>query len=177
MKETLTIDKIKVDLKKRYSRKITDFILTAALIPVGNIILVNLIILLFTPSVHFKVYFSCIYYIFFSVVMFYDLLNIIIGLISIHCSNINITSDWVINKETKHYSTRLNTPKPYTLVFAHGGKYGIPYGKNYRWSNLYSSTDKIIYESTSLNDEFYLISIKKQKNIMAYNKKHFDFIK
>lgn len=173
-KELLTKANIIIDLKNRFFRKTTGFLLTLILIPIGNLILVNLLILILDPNEQFNLVFSCIYYTIFSLIALYDLFEIIYGFISIHRKNFDIRSDWVVNKKTKRYNTRLNTPKPYTLVFAHNGKYGIPYGENYRWSNLHSATDKIIYDSTCLNDEFYLITINKQKIIMAYNKKHFN---
>ena len=96
-------------------------------------------------------------------------------MISIKKENYTITSDWVVDKKERKYHTRVSAAKPYRLIFAKSGTYNIPYGENYRWAKLFVTSDKTLYEYTDVNDDFYIISVRKQKNIIAYNKKHFDF--
>ena len=63
--------------------------------------------------------------------------------------------------------------KPYRLNFNSYGKYLVPKGKNYKWSNLYCMDDKGVYNYSVVGDEFYLAVIDN-KITLAYNKKHFE---
>lgn len=63
--------------------------------------------------------------------------------------------------------------KPYRLNFNSYGKYLIPKGKNYKWSNLYCMDDKGVYNYSVIGDEFYLAVIDN-KIALAYNKKLFE---
>ena len=63
--------------------------------------------------------------------------------------------------------------KPYRLNFNSYGKYLVPKGKNYRWSNLYCMDDKGVYNYSVVGDEFYLAVIDNQI-LLAYNKKLFE---
>ena len=40
---------------------------------------------------------------------------------------------------------------------------------------MFAIQDKNIFHCTDLNDEFYLISVGNRKNIIAYNKKMFEY--
>lgn len=176
-KELLTYENIKLDLKKRFSDKIKDLLVVILIIPLANIIILNLVLLFYHPENSFKIVFSIIFCSFCFLLISYDLIKIIVGLISIKNEKFEIKSDWVVNKKEKTYGSRISSPKPYRLIFANNGTYKIPYGQNYHWSNLFTFSDKNIYEHTDINDNFYLISIGTQKNIIAYNKNFFEFIK
>ena len=63
----------------------------------------------------------------------------------------------------------------YTLCFSSNTKYEIHSGKHYKWSNLYAMSDKRVYDSSNINDDFYLINVGKRKNILGYNKKMFEY--
>ena len=39
---------------------------------------------------------------------------------------------------------------------------------------MFEMQDKNVFHCTDLNDDFYLISVDKRKNIVAYNKKMFE---
>lgn len=175
-KEILSYENIKQDLKKHFSIKLKDLLIVILIIPLANIIILNLVLLFYHPENSFKIVFSIIFCCFCFLLISYDLIKIIVGLISLKNKKIEILSDWVVDKKEKIYGSRISSPKPYRLIFANNGTYKIPYGQNYHWSNLFAFTDKNIYERTDINDNFYLINIGSQKNIIAYNKKFFEFI-
>ena len=87
----------------------------------------------------------------------YDLIKIIVGLISIKNEKFEIKSDLVVNKKEKIYGSRISSPKPYRLIFANNGTYKIPYGQNCHWSKLFAFFDKNIREPIDINDNFNLI--------------------
>lgn len=174
-KEALTIENIKKDLNKHFFRKIRDLLLTLLIIPLANIIILNIVLLFYNPADSFKIIFSIIFCAICFILVSYDLITIIIGLMQIKNESFKITSNWVIEKKQKIYGSRTSSPKPYRLIFADKSTYKIPYGKNYCWSNLFAMDDKTLYNHTDINDDFYIINIKNQKNIIAYNKKHFEF--
>ena len=176
-KEILTYKNIKLDLNKYFYSKIKDLLIVILIVPLANIIFLNLILLFCNLEGCFKIIFSIIFCSICLLLVSYDLIKIIVGLISIKNEKFQIISDWVVNKKEKIYGSRISSPKPYRLIFANNGIYKIPYGQNYHLSNLYAFPDKKIYEHTDINDNFYLISIGTQKNIIAYNKKFFELIK
>ena len=92
--------------------------------------------------------------------------------------NFTISSDFVTNKleERRSRSWSFPMPRPYTLVFSRGSKYRIPGIKNYKWSNMFDMQNINVFHCSNLNDDFYLISIGKRRNIVAYNKKMFEYI-
>ena len=172
-KEILSYENIKQDLKKHFSIKLRDLLIVILIIPLANIIILNLVLPFYHPENSFKIVFSIIFNSFCFLLISYDLIIIIIDLISIKNKKIEISSDWVVDKKEKIYGSRVSSPKPYRLIFANSGTYNIPYGENYRWSSLFSTSDKVLSEHTDINDEFYVISIGKQKHIISCNNKHF----
>lgn len=100
--------------------------------------------------------------------------RIIIGFLLIQKKDFYITTDIVVKKLPQKRGGKFHSPRPYTLEFKQSAPYKILDETNYNWSLLFPSTDKDIYDSTSLNDEFYLINIGKKKSIVGYNKKHFE---
>ena len=175
-KEVLTIENIKKDLNKHFFGKLRDLLVVILIVPLANIIILNLILLFCNLDGSFKIIFSIIFCAICFILISYDLITIIIGLMQIKNESFKITSNWVIEKKQKIYGSRTSSPKPYRLIFADKSTYKIPYGKNYCWSNLFAMDDKTLYNHTDINDNFYLISIGTQKNIVAYNKKFFQFI-
>ena len=57
-KEVLTIENIQKDLNKYFCRKIRTLLLTLPFIPIANIIILNIILLLYNPEYPFKTIFS-----------------------------------------------------------------------------------------------------------------------
>lgn len=80
-----------------------------------------------------------------------------------------ITTDVVVKKIPFSYS------KSNRLVFEKSGTREIhPNSSFYEWSLFYPLTGEELFESTSVGDEFYLVSVGKQKNLLIYSKKHFE---
>ena len=62
-----------------------------------------------------------------------------------------------------------------TLVFENSGSYAIRKDARYfEWSLFYPLTGIELFESTSVGDEFYLVSVSKKEILLLYNKKHFE---
>ena len=81
-----------------------------------------------------------------------------------------ITTDVVVQKIPFSFS------KNNRLVFEKSGTCEIhPNSRFYEWSLFYPLTGEQLFESTSVGDEFYLVSVGRQKNLLIYNKKHFEF--
>ena len=173
-KEILTKENIISDLKSVLIRNLKESI-------IGLPILIFLYLPFFpnTPmSLQLKGFiliFCIIFYGFFTLDYIYLLLCTIVPLCKI--KNFTISSDFVINKITKREVRpgALYFPRPYTLVFAVSGKYRISPQKNYKWSNVFAMWDKKVFDHTDLNDDFYVINVGRFKNIVAYNKKMFEY--
>ena len=117
-----------------------------------------------------------IFCVFLTLIYIYELVRAIVPLCKI--KNFTISSDFVTNKLYKRRGRRrsLIMPRPYTLVFARGSKYRIPdIINNYKWSNMFEMPDKNVFHCADINDDFYLISVGKHRNIVAYNKKMFEY--
>ena len=81
-----------------------------------------------------------------------------------------ITTDVVVQKIPFSFS------KANSLVFEKSGTREIhPNSSFYEWSLFYPLTGEELFESTSVGDEFYLVSVGNQKNLLIYSKKHFEF--
>lgn len=171
-KEVFTRKNIISDLKLILIKEITKLI---TLLPL--LILVYLLFL-FVPNSStkgFMLILCIIFCVFFTLIYIYALVRTVVPLYKI--KNFTITSDFVTNKLNKrrHKPRTLIIPRPYTLVFSRGSKYRIPDTNNYKWSNMFELPDKNIFHCTDLNDDFYLINVGKRKNIVAYNKKMFEY--
>ena len=154
--------------------KLKSLLLTVLILaPIGYFIMVNFSLSFVDRKDYFRPIFSSIYFLACLLLILYDVLVIINGFCSVSKAQFRVVEDQVINKTPKRLSSRLRSAKPYTLVFSQNGKYGIPYGNNYRWSDLHMLNDEEIYTGTEPNDCFYLACIKKQ-NILVYSKKRFD---
>ena len=173
-KEILRKENIVNDLKSVLTKEIKSLI---ALLPL--LIFVYLLFLFGPHSPGQAKDFMLIFCIFFSglftLMYIYALARTIVPLSQI--KNFTISSDFVVKKLNKRRSHpgALMFPRPYTLVFSRKSKYRIPNIKNYKWSNMFAIQDKNIFHCTDLNDEFYLISVGNRKNIIAYNKKMFEY--
>ncbi len=84
-----------------------------------------------------------------------------------------LSEDWVVEKLPAKLYSRYHY-RPYILVFAKNGSYGIYKELNYKWSKVYALSDEGVYNYTKIDDEFYVISVGKHKNLVAYNKRMFE---
>ena len=173
-KEILTKENIISDLKLILIKEITTSITTLPLM------IFAYLLFLFGPHLHTKVkgfmlIFWIIFCAFLTLIYIFDIVRTVVPLCKI--KNFTISSDFVTNKLNKRRGRprTLIIPRPYTLVFSRGSKYRIPDTNNYKWSNLFKMPDKNVFHCTDLNDDFYLISVGKRRNIVAYNKKMFEY--
>lgn len=170
-KEILTRENIISDLKSTLTKEIKTSISTLPLM-----ILAYLLCFVF-DDLHekdFMLIFWIIFCAFLTLIYIYQLIRAIVPLFKI--INFTISSDLVTNKLEKRRShpRSLIIPRPYTLVFSRGSKYRIPDMNNYKWSNMFEMPDKNVFHCTDINDDFYLISVGKRRNIVVYNKKMFE---
>ena len=170
-KEILTRENIISDLKSTLTKEIKTSISTLPLM-----IFAYLLCFVF-DDLHekdFMLIFWMIFCAFLTLIYIYQLIRAIVPLFKI--KNFTISSDFVTKKLEKRRShpRSLIIPRPYTLVFSRGSKYRIPDMKNYKWSNMFEMPDKNVFHCTDINDDFYLISVGKRRNIVVYNKKMFE---
>ena len=83
-----------------------------------------------------------------------------------------ITNDVVTKKIERSYPPS-RFAHPFAFIFRQSGKYTIYDFIHYKWSKLYAMKDAEVYDSTALNDEFYVIATKKGV-ALAYNKRYFE---
>mgnify|MGYP006898632448 FL=1 len=79
----------------------------------------------------------------------------------------------IVIKKIKRSYPPSRFPRPFAFIFRQSGKYTIYDFIHYKWSKLYAMKDAEVYESTALNDEFYVIATKKGV-VLAYNKRYFE---
>ena len=175
-KEIVKRENIKIDLRNYFKDNIKRLVFSIIfLLPIGYpIFLLSLypFVLSYKPL---KTIILIVYGIICLFSVLYEVTIIIIGLNSVSKGKFEITSNWVVKKMPRQFSTFWSYSKPYRLRFASKNeKYAIPSGMNYRWSSMNAMEDHEVYRCTALNDEFYLVSIGKRKNIVAYNKKWFE---
>lgn len=168
-KETLTRENIISDLK---SILIKEIITLITLLP---LLIFVYLLTVFGLHLPFMSIFYIIFCSFFTLLYIYAIVRTVVPLCKI--KNFTISSDVVTNKLEKRrgHPRSLIIPRPYTLVLSRGSKYRIPDVNNYKWSNIYEMPDKDVFFYTDLIDDFYLISVSKRKNIVAYNKKMFAY--
>lgn len=63
--------------------------------------------------------------------------------------------------------------RPYCLYFAAYGRYVIPQGKNYKWSEMFCMDNRGVYNYSKIREDFYL-AVKGKKIILAYNTRLFE---
>ena len=179
-KEILSQANIKNDLKEHFLREIPGIILSPFLIVFGFYLFKFIFCTLLKFNEKSLIIFSTIYFLFCSIIFFYNIYTVISSLFLISKNKYEITVDWTTDKLPYRHSIYIGSIdsgylfRPYTLVFAKSGKYRISPNENYKWSDLFAMRDKNVYESTSLGDEFYVVSVGERKNIIGYNKKDYD---
>lgn len=176
-KASLGMKEIKKDLQRYFLKQLSELACTLLLVIFGFYLFKMIFSLIFNTNEKIVSILLILYGLFFSLLFIYNFLNIITSLYLISINKFKISVDWVTDKLSKRWLPigvmNVFFFRPYTLCFAKNGKYSIPSCVNYEWSDLVSMQDDKVYERTSLNDEFYLVSIKR-KIIVAYNKKWFE---
>lgn len=88
--------------------------------------------------------------------------------------------DWLVDiREDLGYARRHQ--EPYCeFCFAKSGSYRLRHkdytNENYKWSKMHNMSNKGIYNSPQIDDEFYLVFLNEKKNnlLLIYNKKLFE---
>ncbi len=174
MKERLTKNIIKTELKKIYLHDVINY---------GFLLLLSVAYLVFY---HFKPQLSI--YNPKSVVLLLSpiyIYAIVVGIINFfkifkaYCltrnNEINIVTDILVDKSKKANLSRYRGFRyTYTLIFEKSGEYKL---KKHllKISNPYGMNNERLYNTSRINDEFYIVSVGKWKNILAYNKELFEF--
>ena len=85
-----------------------------------------------------------------------------------------IVTDRVVGMQTKDHMSRHSFYQTYHLHFASYGEYVIP-GINHRWSSLHTMAADMVYFHTECDDEFYLVLSKPHTGriLLAYDTKIF----
>lgn len=94
--------------------------------------------------------------------------------------------DFIMQKDFVTHKKERAFTIPYTLYFGNYGKYVISkriinYGwsfinmANYKWSRDNNMSDKSLYNSSCIGDEFLLVSLNGKHIHMVYNLKIFDY--
>lgn len=173
-KEILTREKILIDLKKDIHLNLVSMIFIYPLLSAFTVALFGFISFSFTGSQRVAIAVAFVLTAIILALYIYEWIFIFIAKKQMKNLSFKISQDWVVDKLPKIYQTRVSVGRPYTLVFAKSGKYAIHGGLNYHWSEMFSMDEKCVYESTDIDDDFYVISVGKRKNVLAYNKKKFE---
>ncbi len=181
-KEILTIENIKKDLRAVFYSSFKSKPLYILMLLLLYFIMKVYLLILFDPSDSFKTKFAIIFWTICIIGFAYDLINQVICLRKIKNGNFTITSDWVVEKKNKRYGFRIFGirffPKHNRFIFAKIGEYPVTAGKWYKWSEMFATTGRVLYENTDINEDFYIISIEdilgNIHNLVVYRKKHFE---
>lgn len=90
-------------------------------------------------------------------------------------NKIDITTDVLVDKHKKTQLSRYQGyHHTYTFLFEKSGEYKL---KKHilTISNPYHIDNERLYNMSQIDDEFYVVGVGKQKNILAYNKQLFEF--
>lgn len=176
-KEVLTKEIIKNELTKHFSKNLWRFLLFLPVYILACMLLVFALGMLVNEFASDKVIVTVskvIMSIILAVPYVWEFLSSLISFLKIKKGEFELVNDWVVDKLPKIHGGRYRQYRPNTLIFARNKEYGIPEGVNYEWSQLYSMSDDSVYRYAEINDDFYVITVGKKKNVLAYNKKMFE---
>ena len=173
--EILTLEIIRKDVKKHFTSALLGGLVLLPLFAIMSVIIVffmTLVLNLVIPNKETLKIIGNVVLILLGIFYLYGFWKIISTKIGFLKGEIQITDDWLVDKLPRRYGKYHHRPN--TLVFARSGECGLNDDFYYRWSNLYSMSEASLYRSSNLDDEFYVVSVGKIKNIIAYNKKMFE---
>ncbi|MBR5222651.1 MAG: hypothetical protein IKV81_00595 [Clostridia bacterium] len=173
-KEILTTEIIQKELQKYYAKNLWMFLVAlpfyafmVVCLAFFTILFINVIL----PNKEALKIIGIVMCTILGLLYLYEFCNAVKDAIRIRKGNFQVTNDWVVDKLPQIRTRRRY--RPYTLVFARSGKYGIPDTLNYKWSNLYNMYEDAVYRMSDLDDDFYVIRVGN-KNLLAYSKKMFE---
>lgn len=174
-KEILTLEIIRKDVKKYFKSIFVGFVLILPLYALICYIAVFLVSLVLNLVVQNKMTLNVIVVVLLSIcglVCVYEFIKTMGGFIQFLKGEIQITDDWLVDKLPRRYGRY--SRRPDTFVFARCGEFGLTDSYYYKWSDLHSMNEGSLFRSSNLDEDFYVVSIGKVKNIMVYNKKMFE---
>ena len=174
-KEILTLEIIKKEIKKYFKSNFAGFVLILPFYALMCFIAIFLISLVLNLVVQNKMALNVIVVVLLSIcglVYVYEFIKTMGGFIQFLKGEIQITDDWLVDKLEKRHGRY--TRRPDTFVFARCGEFGLTDDFYYKWSDLYSMNEESLFRSSNLDEDFYVVSVGKVKNIMVYNKKLFE---
>ena len=176
-REMLTVENIKTDLRKElksgYSMLISTTLIFVAIVAV--------IIGIGTEKyIEASLVLSQVFFCFAAALLLYVVITLAVKVIRLHKIFYNtdyIVTDKLVGMETEEHYNRAygGINVIYHLHFSGYGKYTIPL-ENYKWSSMFSMSNKGVYNYSECDDEFYLVLSKPHtgKILMAYNTKLFE---
>ena len=170
IKETLTKDTIKAELRKKYLHDAIKY-------GVGLLLCIAFfVIYLFKPQLYsLKITFwlvspLIVYCIAVSLMYLYKTFKA--HYLTRH-DKIDVITDVLVDKSKKAQLSRHRSYHTYIFFFEKTGKYKIK-ADIFSVSNPYNMDNDQLYDLSQIDDEFYIIGVGKQKVILAYNKKFFE---
>ena len=168
-KEFLTKGRIKADLQQKALRIVPSCLLLFLFIGIACLFAKNFFEKNYVPLLIFIIFFGgCL-----VIGLILNIVKIVSILNAVSNNKFILRSDFVTEKFYKISGKRYVLNRPYTLVFANSGNYRILNGTYYKWSKQHTMSERKVYDSTALNDDFYIITIKKDV-VLAYNKNFFE---
>ena len=173
MKTLITIDIIKTELKKIYLHDIIRY---------GAILLLcvtYLVLYFFKPQLSIYnpkifVLLLCplfVYLIVFSIINLYKTIK---ACFLTRNNKIDIITDVLVDKRKKAQLSRYKGyHHTYTFIFEKSQEYNLE-KRIIDVSNPYNMDNEQLYEASEIYDKFYIVSVGKQKSILAYNQRFFE---
>lgn len=98
------------------------------------------------------------------------------GLVLVNQNQWTIVTDELVEKTPGRRGGRYTIYKPHILRFATYGKYHIPEGRHYKWSQFYDMFARDVFHSSHIGETFMLVHLAgRQKTIVvAYNTRLFE---
>lgn len=176
-KDILTLKNIRKELNQLYIKKFIPFLICFPVIKLLCYVIMGLYIAFAKeyPGIFFEFYFPQGFYAITHSIILVFITPLIIGYIKVLFGKYQIETDFLADKyiERVYGPSSLASPGIYTLVFAFNGKHKIPFGRHLKWSKYFKIEEQDIYNGALLSDEFYIVSVGKHKNLLAFNKKLF----
>ncbi len=175
VKEKLTIEKIKIDLRRTLKKSYCSITVLSILFVILLLLVIWLINIDWITGI-LPIIEGAVILLFVSIVLGMKIIKIV-GLYAALKNKDCIVKDKLVEYSEITIPAMYRGPVTYYyLNFAQYGKYQIP-DKNYTWSSVYPLSNAGVYNLCEYGDEFYLVLSKKRggKILMVYNTKLFDF--
>lgn len=175
VKEKLTIEKIKIDLKRTLKKSYRSITVLSILFVILLLLVIWLIDIDWITGIP-PIIEGTVMLLLISIALGVEIIKIV-GLYAALKNKDCIVKDKLVGFDERDvYAHHRGIVKYYYLYFSQYGEYCIP-DKNYEWSKVYPLSKEGVFRLSKCGDEFYLVLSKKHtgKILMVYNTKLFDF--